>query len=267
MSNRILINNQDPYYFRLRYIQDWVFKLGLQDIQPFVRFMPEVETVDGLHDAVIIYDPIKLKNYVLCFSKYATDYHLMHEVGHMNLNEITGKLKYKRQLANTIEELQKLKPDNSPFGELCNALEDAFVNYHLAKHTEGYQLMILKHIKHGKAYFEPNVLKKMKFEHHLGQYIIFYLIYNFILKTKDISNFWKKRNLDFFLNNSNNVIKKENKKINTEKLNKTLDKFNTIKDTKDYQDIISFYYQVLNSIGIWSKKEVSDYLKKYFIKI
>jgi len=264
-TNRTIMTDQDSYYWRLRFLQDWVFKLGLQDLEPFIAFRPNSNTADGLHEGTCMMDPKKNK-YMLIFNREATDYTLMHEVGHMNLNKITGKLKYSRQLANTIEELQNLELESSPFKLLCNAVEDAFVDYHLAKYKEGYQVMIKKHIKYGKAYFEPKTLIKMKFEHHLGQYIIFYLIYNFILKTKDISNFWKKRNLDFFLNNARNAIRKENKKINIEKLNKTLDKFNTIKDTTNYQDIISFNYQVLNSIGVYSKKEVSDYLKKYFIK-
>ena len=110
-------------------------------------------------------------------------------------------------------------------------------------------------------------------QHSLNESVFYYLKayidFNYILKPEDkikhISEI--EANLRAVKNSVIKKIKIEKRKLSFNRftsLDRQLDNFNSIKDSLDSKVILQFFYNTLNLLGFWSKKELQNNFKLYF---
>ncbi len=260
----IPVDKNDDTHVAMLFIQDWIFKLGLDktlEIMPYIIFDPKFYLY-GHVKACAGWNYVK-NAYVIVLGRLANKkYILLHEVGEIYLKELVKKREYvkKENISETIYE-----KEYTQFDKLFNAVWDGFVNYNL-KCNGALPILAETHPARQLKIIQKTV-DELPFYEHIGQYIYNYLMFNYILpqsKKRSISN---KINLKILKEIALKKAKSENILFNEGKfivLNKLLDGFDKLKDTHDFMVILRFTWKIVTHLGIIPKTELLKEIQSKF---
>lgn len=147
---------------------------------------------------------------------------------------------------------------------IVNNIVDCFVDYNLIQFEHLYDLYI------EDAHLWKNAKKKGKIKgvpidlvHSYKTLIAIYLSLKIIDKEKNRRYFIDVKN---YLRKAKQLIQKtySNRKFNFQSLERELDHFDKIKDTKDPKIIVNFCYMILCEISLWKIRDIQQQIKLFF---
>ena len=220
-----------------KFLYYWLDKLSLRE--RFKRF--------EFHTQRIKYPIIIFKKgedrAILYLPNLETDFTIIHELGHPFLVEKYGNYR----LAGSNEIPKSMEP-------FYGVLLDSFVNYHICKIPEAYELYIPDSY-HALA---PDTRKGTleysdDFNDNLKDYIYKFISINFILKKKDYEP--RKNRIETYLRDVRNILKE---KVNLDLLDSQLKVFNKVKNSPNPDKILNFIYKVLAFLPIFKHEELRE---------
>lgn len=228
----------------------WKEILGLEQI-PINFFFPSNKpgelTINEKYEALggCGYDSLR-GYYGIVMAPEANKFILIHELGHIYLDKITNCL-YK-----DITDRGCYLPEIFYFK---NVVIDSFVNYQL------YQISYFKPIYLEEMKYRWLISPKLSFKHILRHYLDIYLCYHFIIGKVYRANL---NICNHNLRRTKNMLRAKGdgkyKKPIWEKLNRLdihLNKFDKIKNTRDYNQIRYFIMKGLKILDLWPQEELS----------
>ena len=240
----------------------WETKLELQKCPIILEFIPELYNKESLRSAIIQWSSEE-SSWIIYLYQLADKRTAIHELGHIYLAKILNNWYFVDSSKKEKIKAKELHPEISKF---FNRLIDCFNDYNLSKFEEFYDAYV-SHIVVGlNQYPDPR-------QHNLNESIFYYLKayidFNYILKPEDNNKYISeiKANLRAVKNSVIKKIKIEKRKLSFNRfasLDRQLDKFKSIKDSLNSKVILQFFYNTLNLLGFWSKKELQNNFKLYF---
>lgn len=240
----------------------WAAKLKLQKYPIILEFIPELYNKKSLRSAIIQWSSEE-SSWIIYFYQLADKRTVIHELGHIYLAKTLNNWYFVDSSKKEKIKAEKLHPEISKF---FNRLIDCFNDYNLSKFEEFYDAYV-SHIVAGlNQYPDPK-------QHNLNESIFYYLKayidFNYILKPEDNNKYISEieANLRTVKNSIIKKIKIEKRKLSFNRfvsLDRQLNNFNSIKDSLDSKVILQFFYNTLNLLGFWSKKELQNNFKLYF---
>lgn len=220
-----------------KYLMDWIYKLGLNEFHFQLHYEREGENLYK-NNHIGYNEPNDI--YVIEFKYPANKDLLIHELGHLYLaKELNDFTLVGFDLSNI--------PNRIDYENYFSIILDCFVDYRLCKFGDFYDLwieLIEYQVRSTKQLSDlPSIT-------YLSRYFLYYMELNFILKNE--LKLKLKQHVKRFLKDlrDNAIIssKKENKKLcyqDFQKIDRTLNHFDKIKNTTNSKDIYAFFDSVM----------------------
>ena len=188
------------------------------------------------------------------------DFTPIHELGHIFLAKKTNYIYFARSGIKSEKIFEGLLL-------ILNNLLDCFVDYNLIQVKGLYELYIDDaHLWKGAKQKSKIKGKPIDLVHSYKTLIGYYLSLKIIDKEKNRTYFIGIKN---YLRRAKKFIQKTfpNIKFNFQSLEEKLDQFDKIKDTKDPEKIINFFYNILYEISLWKESDIQKQIKLLFPNI
>ncbi len=248
------ISDSDPRHVLF---EKWRNRLGLQN-QP-MGVLYEGKGDNQFSKSGIAWHP-HYNKWEIQYKYPQDDFIIIHELGHLYLALELGDIGF-------------LKHDlfeGNDLTVIVNVINDQFVNYRLSKFGDFYEILAKKAIdfvKNRRINDKPEISLSV----YIRLYFQLYLQFNFILNSKD------KKGLETIAKNHFKNIrgilfkkyKAKNIKFfhqNFQKLDAQLNKFRVVKDTKNSQDVVTFFYDTLYLLKLWDPAFIKEILKRGYGK-
>ncbi len=148
-----------------------------------------------------------------------------------------------------------------------NAIIDIFVDHRLSKLNKipgYYDYTLQNHLETIGKISNKEDSTTFRLQVEVGTYCFIYLFSRYVLEKADKNNLFKfkmflkniKRRIVLGLKTKGEVFKDVDKK---------LDRFPKVKDTKDMREVADYLLKILYASGLWDKKEIYNVLKPHLL--